>query len=65
MSGVNMALDQSEAMDREEQGRDTVRMAMARMDMLVLGIEVCLNGQLLKSIGDGMLRYALMLCFFG
>ena len=65
MSDVNAATDHSKAMDCEEQLRAMARTAMARMDVLVFAFEVCLNERLLKGLGDGILQYVLMFCFFG
>ena len=65
MSEVNAAIDHNKAMDRKEQLRDLVRTAMARMDVLVFALEVCLNERLLKGLGDGILQYVLMFCLFG
>jgi hypothetical protein len=55
----------SEARDGGEQFRGVLLAVMARLDMLVHAFEIFFNEQLLKGIGDGLLQYALLVCFVG
>jgi hypothetical protein len=59
------AIDHSGARDQGEQFRGVLLAVMARLDTLVCAFEICLNAQLLKGIGDGLLQYALLVYCVG